>query len=295
MVKPGSQNQPDEALLDLLIKQATEGLSAAELRELDVLDSAVASSYLREFERAAAAISLAGTTPEAPPAALRALIEQQAGRYYASLAEAPRQMSAVQTVVTAPSTTDNVVSLRPPVARVRGGSWGWLAAAACLLLAIFSWLRTPIVSVMPQVAVNVSEPTPVMPPTLADERNALLAKQDSLKVTLTPTKDPAAAGVTGDVVWDPLTQRGYLHFVGLAVNDPQVHQYQIWIFDGGRDPKYPVDAGVFDVPADSAEVVIPIRAALSIAAAKTFAVTLEGPGGVVVSALGHVVALGKAG
>jgi anti-sigma-K factor RskA len=69
----------------------------------------------------------------------------------------------------------------------------------------------------------------------------------------------------------------------------------LWIFDGTRDKRYPVDGGVFDVPANSAEVVIPIRATLPIRKAAAFAVTVEKPGGVVVSGLGHVVALGTAG
>jgi len=121
----------------------------------------------------------------------------------------------------------------------------------------------------------------------------MLAKTDSLKISLGATKDPAAAGVTGDVVWDPVTQRGFLHFAGLAANDPAVHQYQIWIFDAVRDKRYPVSGGVFDVPANAAEVVIPIRAALMIAQPAAFAVTVEKPGGVMVSGLEHVVALGK--
>jgi len=134
-----------------------------------------------------------------------------------------------------------------------------------------------------------------VPPTPAEERAALLAKSDSLKIPLAATKDPAAAGVTGDVVWDPVTQRGFLHFTGLAANDPAVHQYQIWIFDAGRDKRYPVDGGVFDVPANTAEVVVPIRAELMVRKPEAFAVTVEKPGGVVVSGREHVVALGAAG
>jgi anti-sigma-K factor RskA len=136
---------------------------------------------------------------------------------------------------------------------------------------------------------------PAAAPTPAEQRAALMAKSDSLKITLGATKDPAAAGVTGDVVWDPATQRGYLHFVGLAPNDPALRQYQLWIFDGGRDKRYPVDGGVFDVPSNSTEVVIPIHAALPVLVAKAFAVTIEKPGGVVVSGREHVVVLGAAG
>ena len=38
MAENGPQTQPDEALLDLLVKQATEGLSPAEQRVLEALD-----------------------------------------------------------------------------------------------------------------------------------------------------------------------------------------------------------------------------------------------------------------
>jgi hypothetical protein len=47
MSETGPQDQPDDALVDLLIKQATEGLSPAEQRALDALDSPSASEYLR--------------------------------------------------------------------------------------------------------------------------------------------------------------------------------------------------------------------------------------------------------
>ena len=46
------QNPPDDALIDLLVKHVTEGLSPAEQRELDVLDGPATSAYLRDFERA---------------------------------------------------------------------------------------------------------------------------------------------------------------------------------------------------------------------------------------------------
>ena len=47
-------------------------------------------------------------------------------------------------------------------------------------------------------------------------------------------------------------------------------------------------------PRTQGEVVVPIRAALPVGAAKAFAVTIEKPGGVVVSGRQHVVALGQA-
>jgi hypothetical protein len=344
MFEPGSPAQPDDALVDLLIKQAAEGLSPAEQRALDVLDSAVTQEYRRDIERAAAAISLAGSAPlPAPPQALRERLEREAEAFLVaanswpagsaaptvmhlrpsqSIAAATATSAATATTATTAATatkptkatTNPAVAATPatsaaaaaapglPLAPLapRGfsGTAGWFAAAACLLLALFAWFRTPPPGAAPlaEVPVKVSAPPPLAPPPPAAERAALLAKTESLKVTLGPTKDPGAAGLrAADVVWDPATQQGFIRFVGLSANDPRVHQYQIWIFDGARDARYPVDGGVFDVPADAAEVVIPIHAALPVGKPAAFAVTLERPGGAVVSARDHVLALGATG
>jgi hypothetical protein len=56
-----------------------------------------------------------------------------------------------------------------------------------------------------------------------------------------------------------------------------------------------VDGGVFDVPANSTEVLVPIHAALPVRLAKAFAVTIEKPGGAVVSAREHILVLAQAG
>jgi anti-sigma-K factor RskA len=79
-----------------------------------------------------------------------------------------------------------------------------------------------------------------------------------------------------------------MRFVGLAPNDPAKTQYQLWIFDRTRDQAFPVDGGVFDVTA-SGEVIVPITAKLHVDDATLFAVTVERPGGVVVSRREHIV------
>ncbi len=294
MSDTGPQNQPDEALVDLLIKQITEGLSPEEQRTLDPLDNAAASALIRDVERAAAAITLAATAPhsEMLPPALRARIEQQARTLFAD-----DKVAGLQAARATPPPEQLAAWVGPASRRI--GVAGWFAAAACFLLAVFGWLR-PLQShlVPPAAQVQATAPPAAAAPSISvvptpeQERAALLARPESIKVSLGATKDPAAAGVTGDAVWDPVTQRGYLHFVGMAANDPKVRQYQLWIVDGGRDKRYPVDGGVFDVPANSSEVIIPIRAALPVRSAKAFAVTIEKPGGVVVSEQHHVVVLG---
>jgi Anti-sigma-K factor rskA len=289
------QGQPDEAMVDLLIKQVTEGLSPAEQRALDVLDSATVSADLREFERAAAAITLAGGAGSEPlPPALAQRLAGQAAEHFAS----PSGAQEAQKVSDLGAARAAAALRLPP--RTNGSrAYGWFAAAACLVLAIFGWMRppgdvAPVAQVAPPPAANFP-PLEKPAPSVAEQRAALLAKGDTIKVILSATKDPAAAGVTGDVVWDPATQRGFMHFSGLAANDPAVHQYQLWIFDGARDKRYPVDGGVFDVPANANEIVIPIRAALMVLKPAAFAVTVEKPGGAVVSGREHVVVLGAAG
>jgi Anti-sigma-K factor rskA len=294
------QGQPDEAMVDLLVKQVTEGLSPAEQRALDVMDSELASAYLRDLERAAAAVTLAGSSGAEPlPAALSARIAQQAAEHFASAGNVADLGTARAAAAEKAQVHQSLAPSPAPARASRYGGYGWLAAAACLVLAIFGWERSPpplpTIAVVAPAPVIVPPPAQPVPPTAAEERAALLAKTDSLKIPLGATKDPAAAGVTGDVVWDPVTQRGFLHFTGLSANDPAVHQYQIWIFDAGRDKRYPVDGGVFDVPANAGEVIIPIRAALMVRKPAAFAVTLEKPGGAVVSGREHVVALGSTG
>jgi hypothetical protein len=300
-------------MVDLLIKQVTEGLSPAEQRALDVMDDEVASGYLRDFERAAAAIVLAGSASAEPmPAALRRRLDESAHTYFAPATviagaddtvielKSPRSQSA-------PPSQPAPQAL-PPLPRAGSGGYGWFAAAACLVLALFGWLRAPSpLPPTPAPTLGVSAAPPATPPTTslasnghaaatpAEERAALLAAPAALKIKLEATKDPGGAGASGDVVWDPATQRGYLHFVGLASNDPAVHQYQLWIFDGTRDQRYPVDGGVFDIPANATDVVVPIHAALAVHKAAAFAVTVESPGGVVVSGREHIVVLGTAG
>jgi hypothetical protein len=99
----------------------------------------------------------------------------------------------------------------------------------------------------------------------------------------------------GDVVWDARSQRGFLRLNGFVPNDPERAQYQLWIFDAARDDRYPVDGGVFDVPPGRDEIIVPMHPTLPVSRPVAFAVTVERPGGVVVSAREKVVAFAQAG
>jgi hypothetical protein len=262
----------DNELADLLVQREIVGLSAAEARELDALLEASPGSDRDALAAAAAALTLAAKLPAEPmPEALKERVISQ-GR-----------------AVVGKAAAEKVVPLVAKAAPVKapGSSLGWYAAAACLLLAVAAWW--PGMTDRETVAVvTATVPTP------DQERQALLAgSTGAITESWSGTDDPASAGVAGDVVWDPATQSGYMRFVGLPANDASAEQYQLWIFDGTRDERYPVDGGVFDIPAGATEVVVPIHARLPVRQAALFAVTVERPGGVVVSSRERIVALAK--
>lgn len=105
----------------------------------------------------------------------------------------------------------------------------------------------------------------------------------------------ASEMASGDVVWDGRAQRGFLRLQGFVPNDPQRAQYQLWIFDAARDDRYPVDGGVFDVPPGHEEIIVPMHPTRAVTRPVAFAITVERPGGVVVSAREKVVAFAQAG
>ena len=206
----------------------------------------------------------------------------------------------------------NVVPLLVSERARRGGTsrvlaiGGWVAAAACLLLAIGAFvlratpgpvvtlpMPAPTTPTVPSATTPAPSPTTLASLSPAELRDKLRADEGSSRAEWTPTKDPLGKAATGEVVWNKDQQKGTMRFKGLAKNDPTRAQYQLWIFDKTRDEKYPVDGGVFDVDSDTGEVIVPIRATLAVNAPVLFAVTLEKPGGVVVSKREHIVVTAK--
>jgi hypothetical protein len=125
----------------------------------------------------------------------------------------------------------------------------------------------------------------------ADRARLLASGRIVLRRAWRAGNDPTGLLVSGDVVWDPATQTGYMRFVGLRRNEPNAEQYQLWIFDARRDERYPVDGGVFNVSGAASGDVIPIKAKLSVSVPLMFAVTIEHPGGVVVSDRARIAAV----
>ncbi len=288
---------------ELLMQRATEGLSDAEAVELSDLgvDDDVS------FDLAAAAIDIATIRVEDMPAGVADKILLSAGVRPSGLTIPTTlpgvQMPSLRPTPVPPSLTglpparveEPVTPIIPIGERRNKRSRGpmiiaWTAAAAGIALAAGAVLwasNKPPEVITQKIEVPVYRDVAKLPPSLA--RKELLASAGDVKtLAWTATTDPFATGAAGDVVWSPSKQEGYMRFTGLATNDPAKLQYQLWIFDKDRDDKFPVDGGVFDVGPDG-EVVVKISPKLRVNEPVLFAVTVEAPGGVVVSKRERIV------
>ncbi len=123
--------------------------------------------------------------------------------------------------------------------------------------------------------------TPLDPAQLAENRRQLLTVPDAIQVAWQPFDLPDAPaeqqGVQGDVVWSDELQEGYIRFVGLEPNDPNVEQYQVWVIDE-RGLEQKVSGGVFNANAEG-EIIVEIVPGIDVGRVGLFAITVENPGG----------------
>ncbi len=282
--------ETQDILFDLLTKKAVYGLDEAEQRQLDELDPGTADMEFRSLEIAAAAIGMIGLDEEPLPAHLRSKIISNAEQYFSdarTLVAEPWPTAAAQ--------TRSIFDINN--SESSGGSWfgwfGWAAAAmACIALAVNIWFtrfQPPV-----EIAQN-TPPVVVSPPLLPTDLRAQLLQNanDIVKATWSGGNvNEIAKQIAGDVVWSDEKQAGYVSLRGLPVNDITKETYQLWIFDKTQDAATPIDGGTFDVKSNG-EVVIPINAKLKAQGPQMFAITVEKPGGVVVSKRGKIAAIAK--
>ena len=218
---------------------------------------ASSTDILEELERTAAGVQLTllKDAERALPESLAHRIRQDGMRLVGAEPVSEIVTPVRPTIELAKS--DNGVSRREWVA--------WLCAAAALLIAVAMWSGSESAEKTASIA-----------------REELIRNTPSiLQVDWSAGKTPFDEHVSGDVVWDAISQKGYMRFENMPVNDPTVEQYQLWIIDPERDDE-PVDGGVFDITA-TGEVVVEIDAKLNVISPAAFAITIEKPGGVVVS------------
>jgi hypothetical protein len=282
-----------EKLLNLLADQALFGLSAEENAELEKLKQEFPEFQNdNSFEFAAAAINLSNLEINEPlPAHLQAKISDAAEEFFAT-AETKQKTFNFQPHANAATSAEPVRS----IVETTTPWWSWLgwgvAAMACAVLAFNLWTsRLQPNEVIVKNPDAVQTPTPELSP--LQKRQQLLASAKDLVQTSWTEPDPKnAKQISGDIVWSNAEQKGYLRFRGLPANDPNKETYQLWIFDENQSDKTPIDGGVFDA-SNNGEIIIPIDAKINVKKPKMFAVTVEKPGGVVVSDRQKLVAIAK--
>lgn len=250
-----------ERVQQLLADRATEGLGKHDVRELDRMIALTSEADKCHFDMAASVIDIALSRNSiiAIPSTLRDRLLIDAGSVFGRVQGGPTLRDQL-----GPKFNE----------RQRGNgrrviAWsGWLAAAACLILAVAAWWTTSAMQ-------SAGRPN-------ADGlyANSVAKAPDALQVSLVG-RESGFERVSGGLLWSDSRQSGCMKFIGMPVNDPRTAQYQLWIVDPARDQN-PVDGGVFDVPV-SGEVTIPFEPKLPVHHPKVFAITREKPGGVVVS------------
>lgn len=291
-----SGSVPTDGRIDeLLVVRAIEGLDGETEQELAQLTGYYDPEEFDAFERAAAALALNQLQPEALPGHVRERVERDARIWFSG-----RKGSNVRTLPTPSAPATSVEA-----SRVSGAAGWWAAAAGLALAAVGLWRAedfakeaarlTAELSTARSEAAQLAEAVTERDARIASlaaapaaqdpgERRARLLDDAKTGLwTWRATEDPAAGGASGDVVWNAERQEGYMRFVGLEPNTPETSTYQLWIFDETRDERFPVDGGVFDVPPGAGEVVVPFEPTLDVSRPVLFAVTVERPGGVMVS------------
>lgn len=319
-------------LSDLLADRAVQGLSAAEEAELQLLlaDLNLAGDESLELAAAAASVAMIGAERQALSSELRAKLEEAAESFARGqkqpMAEAKPRLALTPLLeqdrqANARAGTQRREPSRPAIDwRVVGG---WLTAAACLCLAAVAWITRPAAPPAPSKdIVRVMQPAPaggaptVTPPIVAvtpsqplnaaagvmslsegpEKRMEELRAGGADFVTIAMQRMDGAGGAqtaVGEIVWFPTRQEGFLDLRGLPPIEAPGDQYQLWVFDALRDDRFPVDGGVFSVPAGQRHVVLPFATRLAVSRATHFAVTIERAGGVVVSNRDRLVLAGR--
>ncbi len=249
----------EQRLLELLSDRALFGLSSDEEHELAALQGQFPDVDDNEMDRIVALLE--SSAPEDQNDSIPAAVQEKV------LLNSRRDLSS------GPSPT--VQAPKKVRSSRRDVMIAVLASAATLLFALLALWRPDVTG--PKLS-------------MAQRRASLVASaKDLTQVKFSPTT-PAAA-ISGDVVWSSQAQQGYMRFSGLPVNNPAETQYQLWIFDANQDDRYPIDGGVFDVTGP--QVVVPIDAKIRVNDPAMFAITVEKPGGVVVSDRSKLPLLGK--
>jgi len=237
-------------------------LSQAELHEIKSYDPKIFQAMVERSEEAAARtfLTFQGTVPsESMPAELTVKLKNMACGFFDETTLIEESTASSNPLTISPTNAPSSIGLRELTA--------WLCMAASVALALWFWLPG-------KSAPSIS---------LQQQRDTFIASaSDLLRSKWESTSPEQKTGTDlGEVLWSSASQQGFMTIKGLLVNDATKEQYQLWIIDPTRDEK-PVDGGVFNI-ASTGESIVPIQAKLRVDKPTVFAITVEKPGGVVVS------------
>ena len=202
---------------------------------------------------------------------------------------------------------------------------GWLAAAACLGIAVIGWMRpTTPTAVIAQAGPEATTPTAAVAVevaqstepdaasklakfitdsgsdtrtmTLALAPGAYAAIDENVEPIVGPPAPPSLLASTapiGEVFWSSTQQAGFIKLTGLPPLTRPGDQYQLWIVDALRDSNSPVPACVFDVPSGGGPLVVAINAAVRIDHPVRMAITVERSGGAMTPSVESTVGIGS--
>jgi hypothetical protein len=182
-----------EVLVDLLIKQATEGLTDAETAQLDRLENESNTPHDTTFERTAAAVGMVDLPQnEQMPTHLRARLIAKAEEVFDELGYAG----------------SSAVVLSPEADARRRSFWGWMgwaiAAAACMALVINIWLTR--VQPRPDIAQTTPTPSPEVVTPARQRKQLMESAGDLVRANVGPGTMPGLKDVSGDIVWSDSRQ-----------------------------------------------------------------------------------------
>jgi hypothetical protein len=249
---PANQN---EQVTDLLADQALGWLSPEQEQELQLLAGPGYEEDGLSLMMTCSVVEVSLLRPsdfEAMPVAVRRRLEASGAAWAVTMSQGP--------VLRVPGWRG-----RRSIAVVTP----WLAAAACLTVAVFAWRSKAGIDPVTMVERDPNR----VEMQLAAWRDPSLSTPDAPQPCL------------GHLCWSQANQRGYLKLERLPANDCE-HQYQVWILDehGGQR----ISAGIFDC---KGECVVPIQPGIPIHEAKEFAITMEESGGTWNSDMSHEVAV----
>ncbi len=288
-----SPHSDHDRLLELLAERALVGLDADQQHELDSLLQTQPDFDAECLDRTAALLdwAVAAGDTEPLPQSLQDRI-RAGGRLGLQTRPSAGDGSGDPSYESARAQTVGTAA-RAAQRMHRREVVAWLAAAACLLLAVFTWCTRPtaapplksptVVSIEPPVTTpGTDTPDPSTATlTVAQKREELLASApDVLHLQLVSNDSGAVAREPGgDIVWSNGLQTGYLRLQGLVNNELPQRQYQLWIIGCDASSNEVINGGMFFVDRSTGELVLPIQADHFVQQPRIFIVSVEPLGG----------------